>query len=151
MQGMTFRMLSPLLLGTGLALAACHGMNNGDAAAQKSLYERLGGQPAIVAVVDGFVANVAADPKINGRFAHTDIAKLKRNLVDQLCAATGGPCTYKGKDMVSAHAGMNISKDEFNAMGADMVKSLDQHQVPDKEKHEVLALLGSMQGDIVGH
>jgi hemoglobin len=147
---MTIGLLSPLIVGAGLALSACHGMSN-DSMAQKSLYDRLGGQPSIVAVVDDFVANVAADPKINGRFAKTDIPKLKQNLVDQICAASGGPCTYKGKDMAAAHAGMNISKDEFNAMGADMAKTLDKFQVPDKEKHEVLSLLGSMQGDVVGH
>jgi hemoglobin len=67
------------------------------AAAQKSLYDRLGGKPAITAVVHDFVGNVAADKKINARFAKTDIPKLEGLLVDQICAATGGPCTYGGR------------------------------------------------------
>ena len=62
----------------------------------KSLYERLGGKGAIEAVVDQFIANVAADDRINHRFVYADFARLRGHLVDQVCAATGGPCTYKG-------------------------------------------------------
>jgi len=142
----------PLLALAGLALGACAGMQHDDrkTMAERPLYDRLGGQPAIVAVVDDFVANIAADAKINARFARTDIPKLKQNLVNQLCQATGGPCRYTGKDMVAAHRGMNIAKDEFNAMGADMLKTLEKFKVPEQEKSEVMAALGSMQGDIVG-
>jgi len=68
-------------------------------AQERTLYERLGGPDAIVAVVDDFVANVAADQRINGFFAKTDIPRLKRLLVEQICAGTGGPCT--GRDMKS--------------------------------------------------
>ena len=153
MLGVTNRAIAlPLILLAGLALGACQGMHHDDSKtmAAKPLYDRLGGKPAIVAVVDDFVGNVAADPKINGRFANTDIPRLKLSLVNQLCQATGGPCTYTGKDMASAHRGMNINKDEFNAMGADMLKTLDKFKVPEKEKGEVMAALGSMQGDIVG-
>jgi hemoglobin len=71
----------------------------------KSLYERLGGKPAIQAVVDDFIGNVAADPRINGFFANADIPRLKRMLVDQICEASGGPCKYTGKSMKEAHAG----------------------------------------------
>ena len=66
---------------------------------QKSVYDRLGGQPAITAVVDDFVGNVAADNRIDGFFARTDIPRLKKNLVDQICQGTGGPCMYTGRDM----------------------------------------------------
>src|ERR1700753_817551 len=71
--------------------------------APKSLYARLGGKDAIKAVVHDFLGNVAADTKINKRFAKTDIPKLEGLLVDQVCQATGGPCTYGGKDMKTAH------------------------------------------------
>ena len=63
----------------------------------KSLYERLGGIDAIRAVVDDFVGNVAADKRINKFFANTDIVRLKRNLVNQICQGTGGPCVYTGR------------------------------------------------------
>lgn len=117
--------------------------------ATKSLYERLGGKPAITAVVDQFVANVAADGRINGRFATTDIPKLKGHLVDQVCSATGGPCTYQGRDMKRTHVGMQISTADFKALVQDLVAALDKFNVPAGEKNELLALLGPMQKDIV--
>jgi len=118
--------------------------------ADASLYDRLGGKDAITAVVDDFVANVAADTRINARFANTDIPHLKQMLVDQVCQATGGPCTYTGKSMLDAHRGMKITEAEFNALVEDLTRSLDKFKVPEREKTELLTALGGMKGDIVG-
>lgn len=115
----------------------------------KSLYDRLGGKDAITAVVDDFVARVAADTRINGFFANTDIPRLKQCLVDQICEASGGPCKYTCRDMKSAHAGMGVSTADFNALVEDLVATLDQFKVGQKEKDELLAVLGPMQKDIV--
>ncbi len=116
---------------------------------QASLYERLGGKPAITAVVDDFVARVAADSRINSRFANTNIPRLKMNLVDQICAASGGPCTYKGRDMRTAHAGMRITNAGFDALVGDLVAALNKFKVPEREKNELLSVLGPMRKDIV--
>jgi hemoglobin len=116
---------------------------------EESLYERLGGQKAIVAVVDDFVGNVAADGRINGFFARTDVARLKRLLAEQICAGTGGPCTYTGRDMKSAHAGMGVTPAHFDALAEDLVKTLNKFNVPQKEQKELLAILSPMQKDIV--
>ena len=116
---------------------------------EKSLYDRLGGKDAITAVVDDFVARVAADTRINGFFANTDIPRLKQCLVDQICEASGGPCNYTCRDMKSAHAGMGVSTADFNALVEDLVATLDQFKVGQKEKDELLGLLGPMQKDIV--
>jgi hemoglobin len=129
-----------------LMLSACAGTMKHE---EPSLYQRLGGQPAINAVVDDFVANVAADKRINGQFAKTDIPRLKRLLAEQICAGTGGPCTYTGRDMRSTHAALGITDAQFNALVEDLVKSLDKFKVPPKEKSELLAVLGPMKGDIV--
>jgi hemoglobin len=64
-----------------------------------SLDERLGGGGAISAVVEDFVARCAADDRTNGKFARTDIPRLKKMLVDQVTQPTGGPATYSGRDM----------------------------------------------------
>jgi len=136
-----------MALVAALLLAACQDMGM---APQKSLYERLGGKDAITAVVDDFVGNVAADKRINGFFAKTDIARLKRNLVDQICQATGGPCTYTGKDMKTAHKGMGITDADFNALVGDLKMSLDKFKVPAKEQGELLGALGSLKPQIVG-
>jgi hemoglobin len=117
---------------------------------KKSLYDRLGGQPAVTAVVDDFVGNVAGDSRINGRFANANIPRLKKLLVEQISAGTGGPVSYTGRDMKTAHAGMKITDAEFNALVEDLIKTLDKFKVPEQEKGELLGILGPMKGDIVG-
>lgn len=114
-----------------------------------SLYERLGGTGPITAVVGKFVANVAADKRINGYFAKADIPNLKRQLVDQVCMASGGPCTYTGKDMKTTHKGMKITSAAFTALVEDLVAALDTFNVPEQEKGELLSVLGPMSKDIV--
>jgi len=114
-----------------------------------SLYERLGGKGAITAVVDDFVASCAVDNRINGKFARTDIARLKANLVDQVCEATGGPCTYAGRDMRTTHDGMSVTGGEFDALVADLVATLDKFGVGETEKSELLSALAPMRSDIV--
>ena len=143
-----FRSLRAGTLFALLALGACSSMDQ--PMAQKSLYDRLCGQPAITAVVDDFIGNVAADSRINGRFAHADIPHLKMELVSQICAGTGGPCKYTGKDMPTAHRGMNITDAEFGDLVEDLVKSLDKFKVPEKEKGELHGILGPMKPAIVG-
>jgi hemoglobin len=115
----------------------------------KSLYDRLGGKAAITAVVDEFVARVAADARINKFFASTDIPALKMHLVNQICEAAGGPCKYTGRSMKEAHQGMGVSAADFGALVEDLVAALDKFKVGEKEKSELLSLLGPMQGDIV--
>ena len=115
----------------------------------RSLYERLGGKTAITAVVDDFVARCAADARINGKFARTDIARLKESLVDQVCEAAGGPCTYSGRDMRTTHDGMAVTAGEFDALVEDLVATLDGFSVPEAEKGELLGVLGPMRADIV--
>ena len=115
----------------------------------RTLYERLGGKDAITAVIDDFVARCAADSRINGKFARTDIARLKSSLVDQVCEATGGPCTYSGRDMHTTHEGMSVTGGEFDALVADLVATLDHFSVPEAEKNELLGALAPMRSDIV--
>ncbi len=115
----------------------------------QTLYERLGGKTAITAVIDDFVARCAADSRINGKFARTDIRRLKAELVDQVCAATGGPCTYSGRDMHTTHHGMSVTAGEFDALVADLVATLDHFSVPFAEKSELLGALSPMRADIV--
>ena len=119
------------------------------AAPQKSLYERLGSEAAIKAVVDEFVANVGADTRINQYFANADLDRLKGHLVNQIGQASGGPQQYAGRDMKTTHAGMGIDGPAFDALVEDLVKALDKFAVPEQEKGELLAVLGPMKGDIV--
>jgi hemoglobin len=147
------------IVGMALALAlavggtACGGKKGGDVKAPTlSLYDRLGQKPAIEVVIDKFLANVVADGRINASFAHLDadgVAHLRAMLVDQVCQATGGPCTYTGKSMKEAHAGMGINQDQFNALVEDLSKALDEAGVRPSDRDELLGALGGMQPDIV--
>ncbi|MCO4888092.1 group 1 truncated hemoglobin [Cupriavidus sp. WGtm5] len=132
-----------------LGLAGCATPERATPAATSSLYDRLGGMPAITAVVDDFVGNLATDPRIKAKFANADMPRLKTRLVEQICAGSGGPCTYSGRDMKTAHAGMAISNDEFDALVDDLVKSLNKFKVPARDQKELLGILGPMRQDIV--
>jgi hemoglobin len=118
-------------------------------AAPASLYERLGGLDAITAVVDDFVGRTTTDPRIKDRFFNTDAVHLKKMLVEMVCMATGGPCTYSGRDMGSTHAGMDLVDEEFDALVEDLKGTLDKLRVPAREQGELLGALGPMRPQIV--
>ncbi|MCU0340456.1 MAG: group 1 truncated hemoglobin [Spirosomaceae bacterium] len=143
-----------------VVMALLSSCNKEEAAPTPTLYDRLGGVNAISAVVDQFIANVAANPKMVRTFKPLldDVGKgntarvtaLRNNLIDQIGEAAGGPQKYKGKDMVTAHKGMNITEDEFNSLVNDLVLALDKFKVPATEKGELLGVLGGLKGMIVG-
>ena len=118
-------------------------------APKRTLYERLGGLPAITAVVDDFVGNVARDRRINGFFAKTNIPRLKFLLVQQICQASGGPCIYTGRDMKSAHRGMGVAGRHFDALVQDLGRTLKKFKVPAQEQKELVAALAPLKKDIV--
>ena len=140
-----FHWILSLLLGAGLLTSAW--------AQGKSLYERLGGEPAITAVVEDFVGRAAGDPKVNffrdGEYKGLDVARLKQLLVEFIGKATGGPQEYTGRNMKQTHQGMKITNAEFDALAADLAASLDKFNVPAKEKNELLTIVGTTRKDIV--
>jgi len=130
-----------------------HGKKNA-AKGKQTLFKKLGGKKAITAVVNDFVGRCANDTRINSFFAATAadpkrLAKFKGNLVAQICEASGGPCKYKGKDMKTAHQGMGVQEDHFNALVENLTATLNQFKVGKKEQGQLLAVLGPMKGDIV--
>ena len=122
------------------------------APAGPSLYKRLGGYDAIAAVSDDFIGRMAAD-KTLARFlvGLSDNSKghLRQLVVDQLCAATGGPCIYIGRDMKTAHKGLGITGADWDLAVKYLVESLDQFKVPEKEKGELLTIASGLKPDIV--
>jgi hemoglobin len=126
--------------------------------ATKSLYDRLGGEKAITAVVNDFVGRAATDERVNFFRKGTDrewkpsekeVAMLKTHLVNLIGMLTGGPQKYSGRDMKTSHAGMKITDAEFDALAGDLKTSLAHFKVPAKEQDELLAIVGSTRGDIV--
>ncbi len=115
----------------------------------KSLYDRMGGLDALTAAFDSFVARLQGDDRVNRKLVRTDIPRLKKELVDQLCEETGGPCTYTGRNMREAHAGLKITDGEFDALMQDLEATLDEFNVPKAEHDEVVGLLLPMRDEIV--
>ena len=115
----------------------------------KSLYDRLGGGDAINALTESWVARVGGDDRANGKFVRTDIDRLKKEVVDQLCEATGGPCRYTGRSMLETHAGMKVTAGEFDVVMQHLDATLDELNVPKTEQDELVDLLRPMRADIV--
>ena len=118
----------------------------------KSLYARLGGYDAIAAVTDDFIGRLAGDPQLAKFFVghSTDsLHRIRQFIVDQLCAATGGPCFYTGRDMKTAHKGLGISEADWQVTVKHLVASLDKFKVGETEKNELLGALGKLKADIV--
>jgi hemoglobin len=114
-----------------------------------SLYDRLGGISAITLVVDEFLGRVVADPRVNGRFAGANVPRLRAKLIEQVAAATGGPYTYTGLDMRTAHRGMKITAQEFDILAGHLAEALAEFQVPERETNELMGAIASMRDDIV--
>ena len=133
-----------------------------------TLFERLGGEKGVTAIVDDFTTRAMADPRVNwerkglkrsrlfGRDesvawnpSEQNIGALKKHLVQFIALATGGPAEYDGKDMKGAHAGMRISNPEFDAAVGDLKAALDKLQIPTKEQKELLAIVESTRPQIV--
>ena len=133
-------------------IASVAPVQNASAQNNNSLYKRLGGYDALAAVTDDFITALATD-KTLGRFfiGASDNSKMKiRQLVlDQLCAATGGPCVYIGRDMKSSHKGLGISEDDWNIAVKLLVNTLNKFKVPGKEQNELASALTTLKADIV--
>ena len=124
------------------------------AEAGKSLYERLGGMPGIQAVAGDLVDRILADERVNKWFAHTastpeNTKAYKSALTTFLCQSTGGPCKYTGPDMIAAHKGRGITGEAFDAVVQDLVAALQKFKVPEREKSQLLQILGPMKTSIV--
>ena len=118
----------------------------------KSLYERLGGYDAISAVSNDLVDRLQADPQLGRFWQHRSEDGLKRErqlLVDFLCAASGGPMYYTGRDMKLSHKGMRISESDWNIFMKHAAATLDKFKVPQRERDEVVAFVLSTKADIV--
>ncbi|HEX8748092.1 MAG TPA: group 1 truncated hemoglobin [Pyrinomonadaceae bacterium] len=122
------------------------------AAQEKSLYERLGGYNAVAAVVDDFLGRLVADRRFERFFVgHSKDSqkRIRQHIVDQLCAAAGGPCVYTGRSMRDSHEGLNISEDDWKAAVDHLVASVDKFKVGKREKDDLLGAVSKFKPDIV--
>lgn len=119
------------------------------AQADDSLYQQLGGQPGLTALMDDFMTRLLADKRMNPFFKDVDHKHVKAQLVAQFCEVSGGPCKLKGPDMKKAHAGMDITKRDFNALVEVLQDSMSAQGIAFSTQNKLLARLAPMHRDII--
>src|ERR1700757_2453798 len=118
----------------------------------ETLYHRLGGYDAIAAAVDGLLPRLGGDPPIGVYWRGKCIDSMKKDrqlTVDFLCAATGGPVSYVGRDMKTAHEGLGITESDWEVFVQHTVATLDDLGVAGAEKDEFLAAAAALKDDVV--
>jgi hemoglobin len=115
-----------------------------------TFYGRLGDSAGVAAIMDSLLVQLRADPAIAHYFTAIDTGTFKLQMAQQLCQLAGGPCTYTGQDMATAHHGLNISQSDFNAFISDYLNAMNAAGVADSDQQKVLTLIVSYQSDIVG-
>ena len=118
---------------------------------RQTLYEELGGQPGIEALVETMLSRIADDPRIVEHFARVNIVMLNERLVQKFCHVADGPCPDTAKSMAQAHQHMAIREDDFNALVEDLNWAMDQRNIPRRTQNRLLARLAAMHGEIVNH
>lgn len=119
------------------------------AVVNETLYERLGGRAGIESIASDIFDNHVKNPLVQNRYVNSNAANVKRLVTEMCCAGFGGPEAYTGKDMITAHTGMNINDTEFIAVIDDVLSALDMNNVGQREKDEILCILYSMKSEIV--
>ena len=123
--------------------------NQASTDANATLYERLGRRPRIEEIVEVIWHNHVTNPLVKQRYVNSDAENVKRLVTEMCCAGFGGPETYTGQDMITAHTGMNINEVEFVAVVDDVLDALEKCNVGKREKDEILAILYSLKPEIV--
>ena len=131
-----------------LMLATC-GLAMAQTAPSDTLYKTFGEKPGLVKLMDDFMVRLLADPRTGPHFKPSNQQRVKEQLVDQFCQVMGGPCVYKGADMKSAHANLEIRKSDFNALVEVLQLSMDAQGIPFRAQNLLLALLAPMHRDTI--
>lgn len=118
-------------------------------ALKPTLYDRLGGERVVRAVVDDTIDRSASDPRTARSFKDTKLSRVKEKLAEQVCELSGGPCKYTGDPMKEVHKGLKNTDAEFNLVVQFLRDALDRAGVREGEKNELLRLLAPMKRDIV--
>lgn len=114
-----------------------------------SLYRQLGGEAGISALVEELIVRAVENPRIGDHFASTDLIQLHQRLSEQICVEAGGPCRYSGLSMEDAHAGMDLTEADFNALVEDLIDAMEALEVPVRTQNRLLARLAPMRPQII--
>ena len=118
-------------------------------AANTALFDTFGGKVGLVKLMDDFMVRLLADPRTGPHFKPANQQRIKEQLVDQFCFVMGGPCQYKGADMKSAHANLDITKGDFNALVEVLQQAMDAQGIAFSAQNQLLARLAPMHRDVI--
>jgi hemoglobin len=138
------------VLAFALLMMGCAGPAPQTYTGKDALYQELGRSEGITKVVDLFFQRINADARINTLFRNVDHNDLRRLVIEQICAASGGPCTYTGRSMEEAHSGLNLTNKDFDNFVGDLVTAMDEAKVPKSTQKKLLAIFGPMRPQVVG-
>ncbi|HMJ47535.1 MAG TPA: group 1 truncated hemoglobin [Ferruginibacter sp.] len=122
-------------------------------AQEPTLYKRIGGYDAIVAVTNDFVGRLVTNKDLSRFFVGmSDDSKIKvsSHIINLVCKVTGGSCPYTGRDMKTVHTGLHITENDWTIMAGLFSETLNKFNVPKKEQDELFTIVGSVKKDIVG-
>ena len=140
-----------IVLITLFIAALCTGLSAcSTTGAQTTLYDRLGGNSGVTNIVSGTLKYTLADPRIAHTFDNSNVPRVEKLLIEQICDLTDGPCTYSGQTMERSHRGLNLNTMHFNALVENMQKAMDDEGVPFATQNDLLAILAPMHGDVTG-
>jgi hemoglobin len=125
-------------------------MGNATTTQKQTLYERLGGESGVRKIVNDVLDKNSNNPLISHHFRNSDMGKLKQLVFEFFSMGTGGPHKYTGRDMRTSHTGMKINEAEWGTATDDTISALDANGVEEQEQNEVIAILESLKGEIVG-
>ncbi|WP_213999352.1 group 1 truncated hemoglobin [Arsukibacterium sp.] len=133
---------------SGLIIACLLMLLGCSSATQPALYQRLGAEQGIEAIVDGLLYEIEHDERIVHHFADSDIGRFRAMLAEQLCDLSGGPCQYSGSTMQESHTGFNITLADYDALVEGLIKVMQRQQISIADQNALLALLAPMYKDI---
>ena len=113
-----------------------------------SIYEQIGGTPAIETVVEDFYDRVLADDELAGFFTGTSMSRLTGKQVEFFAAALGGPDPYSGAPMRQVHQGRGITMHHFNLVAGHLSDSLSGAGVPGAIVEQIIGAIAPLADDI---
>ena len=137
--------LSALLMMLALLIGGCQSLNTEP---ENSLYQQLGEREGIANVVEDLLYLIVEDERINQQFKGMDVAQFHRNLTDQLCELSGGPCAYTGREMRELHSDMAITDTQFNALAENLILAMEKNDIPTGAQNRLIKQLVPLYPDI---
>lgn len=134
-----------------LILALIFSLNACQSRPPTSLYEELGGQPAIENIIDNYLTEISYDKQIARHFMDSNIDRVRSKLIEMLCNLSDGPCAYTGDTMLDVHIGMHITEAEFTRGVELLINAMNDAGIPHRTQNKLLARLAPLREDIIYH